>query len=250
MSQRPSRPSQSTSAGEAYCGNCGYVLTGLVDSSKCPECGKPLVEVLSRVGKWGRRHRSTTRLFGLPILDVAYGPVPGEMTGHARGIFAFGDRATGFFAVGGVAKGLVACGGVAIGGITFGGVSVGLISALGGVAVGALAYGGLAAGFVASGGMAIGALAVGGLPIGYVVAGGSPMGVYQVGPAVNDAQVRPWLDAFTWYLGPSNFGLRNMLQPTLVTLGMAGVVAAILGFLSGIAHMRQSRREDATPPTS
>ena len=27
---------------EPYCSNCGYVLKGLTDSSKCPECGKPM----------------------------------------------------------------------------------------------------------------------------------------------------------------------------------------------------------------
>ena len=41
--------------GEPYCGNCGHRLTGLVDSSKCPECGRPLVEVLTRSGRWGSR---------------------------------------------------------------------------------------------------------------------------------------------------------------------------------------------------
>jgi predicted Zn-ribbon and HTH transcriptional regulator len=33
---------------EPYCGNCGYVLTGATETSKCPECGRPLVEVLTR----------------------------------------------------------------------------------------------------------------------------------------------------------------------------------------------------------
>ena len=40
---------------EPYGGNCGQQLTGLIDSSKCPECGKPLVEVLRRGGGWGCR---------------------------------------------------------------------------------------------------------------------------------------------------------------------------------------------------
>ena len=35
---------------EPYCGNCGYLLKGAVESSKCPECGRPLtVGVLHRV---------------------------------------------------------------------------------------------------------------------------------------------------------------------------------------------------------
>jgi len=35
-------------ARDPYCGNCGYSLRGLTESSKCPECGKPIVEVLQR----------------------------------------------------------------------------------------------------------------------------------------------------------------------------------------------------------
>ena len=30
-----------TSPDEPICGNCGYVLSGLTESSKCPECGRP-----------------------------------------------------------------------------------------------------------------------------------------------------------------------------------------------------------------
>lgn len=229
--------------GEPYCGNCGYALSGLTDSSKCPECGKPLVEVLSRIGRWGKRYRAETKLFGLPIVDVAYGPAPGEKIGHARGIFALGDKATGVVAIGGMARGVVAIGGLAIGGITFGGFSLGLISAIGGVAIGALVYGGVAVGLVASGGVAIALLAVGGLPIGYAVAGGSPIGVYRVGPGVNDTEVATFLDMFSWYLGPASFGLRNMIQPSLVTFAMGALVAGITGMLAGFAHMRGSKQE-------
>ena len=229
-------------AGVPYCGNCGYELSGLVDSSKCPECGKPLVEVLSRIGKWGRRYRSQTTLFGLPIVDVAYGPVPGEKSGHARGVFAFGDRATGLVAMGGFARGLVAIGGFAIGAITLGGFSLGLVSAIGGVAVGAFVYGGVAIGLVASGGLAIAIIAVGGMPIGYAAAGGAPIGVHRVGPGVNDPEVGTLLQMFSWYLGPPSFSLRNMLQPSAVTLLMATTIAAVLAALSAMAHFMQSRR--------
>jgi len=230
-----------------YCGNCGYDLSGLVDSSKCPECGRPLVEVLSRVGKWGRRYRSETKLFGLPIVDVAYGPVPGEKTGHAKGVFAFGDRATGLFAVGGFARGLVAIGGFAIGGITAGGCSIGLFSAIGGIAIGAFVYGGVAIGLVASGGLAIAVVAVGGLSIGYAAAGGAPIGVYTAGPGVNDPEVGSMLNMFSFYLGPPSFGLRNMLQPSLVTLGVMMCVGAVLAALSSVAHFFHGRGKQISP---
>jgi hypothetical protein len=228
-------------AGEPYCGNCGYVLSGLVDSSKCPECGKPLVEVLNRFGRWGRRYQSQTRLFGLPIVSYAYGPVPGEKVGHAKGVFAFGDRATGFVAVGGFARGLVAVGGFAIGGITLGGFSFGLFGALGGVAIGALTYGGVSIGGVGAGGLVVALLAVGGMAIGYAAAGGFPVGVYTAGPGGNDAEAIELLHLFSWFLGPPSFSLMNMLQPILVILGVAIGVAAILALLCSIAHMRQSR---------
>ena len=31
-----------------YCKNCGYSLIGLTDSSKCPECGKTTLAVVTR----------------------------------------------------------------------------------------------------------------------------------------------------------------------------------------------------------
>jgi len=52
---------------EPYCGNCGYNLSGLADSARRAECGKPIIEVLmrsesSRAG--GGRYRSGVKLFG------------------------------------------------------------------------------------------------------------------------------------------------------------------------------------------
>src|SRR4051794_10161164 len=84
---------------DPVCGNCGYALKGLTESSKCPECGKPLVEVLTRPGdRWmyrGKRYRSKATLFGYPVVHVAVGPREGELRGHAKGIIAVGDVATG-----------------------------------------------------------------------------------------------------------------------------------------------------------
>jgi hypothetical protein len=150
---------------DPFCSNCGYSLKGLTESSKCPECGKPLVEVLTRSSQfpqYGRRWRSRAKLLGYPVLDIALGPSGTEPRGHARGVTALGDVATGGIAIGGVARGIVAIGGGALGGFSFGGMSCGLFMALGGMAVGAIAVGGMAIGVLAFGGGALGVLALGG----------------------------------------------------------------------------------------
>ena len=152
-------------ANQPYCSNCGYVLAGLTDSSKCPECGKPIVEVLTRpsdMPNFGKRYRSKATLFGLPVIDIAVGPKNGERYGKAKGIIAIGDIATGGIAIGGLARGIVAVGGVSIGICAFSGLSIGLLTAIGGVAVGGMAAGGGAVGVLANGGGAIGVMAQGG----------------------------------------------------------------------------------------
>lgn len=105
----------------------------------------------------GLRRQSSTTFAGLPLWAVAVGPDPecGEVRGHARAVFAFGDMATGWFAFGGLARGLVAVGGLAIGLVALGGAALGGI-ALGGGAVGVIAVGGGACGYYALGGGAVG----------------------------------------------------------------------------------------------
>ena len=105
----------------------------------------------------GIRRQSSRQFFGLPLWAIAIGPdwERGEMRGHARGIFAFGDMATGWFAFGGLARGILAVGGLAIGLFAFGGASVGGV-ALGGGAIGVIAIGGGACGIYALGGAAVG----------------------------------------------------------------------------------------------
>src|SRR5262245_32208874 len=119
---------------DPYCGNCGYQLTGLTESSKCPECGKPLVEVLQRAPLLvrNRRYKSGIEIFGLPLVHIAYGPSESERVGRARGIIAMGDMAVGFLAIGGFARGFIAMGGFAFGLVALGGFSLGLLGALGG----------------------------------------------------------------------------------------------------------------------
>jgi hypothetical protein len=114
------------------------------------------------------RRQSSTELFGLPLWAVAFGPDPsrGEIRGHARGIFAFGDMATGFLAIGGLARGIVAFGGLAVGLVSLGGLAIGVLAALGGGALGGIAFGGGAVGYVAVGGVAAGYYALGGVAVG------------------------------------------------------------------------------------
>ncbi|MHC4610726.1 MAG: hypothetical protein ACYS7M_10315, partial [Planctomycetota bacterium] len=169
---------------EPFCSNCGYKLVGLVDSSKCPECGQPIVDVLRRRGdqalRMGKRYRSATIIFGLPLVHVALGPSGNETRGHAKGIIAIGDIATGFLALGSIARGIVALGGLALGLVGIGGLGVGLVAAFGGGAIGGMAAGGGAVGVVAQGGGAVGMLADGGGAYGYLARGGQAHGRYTI----------------------------------------------------------------------
>lgn len=166
-------------ARDPYCRNCGYCLKGLTESSKCPECGRPIIEVLERdpVVVKGRRYKSKTIIFGLPLVHIALGPHEDESHGRARGIIAIGDVATGWLAIGGIARGIFALGGFALGIVTWGGLSIGLF-ATGGGALGAVAMGGGAVGGVAIGGGAVGGIAHGGGAIGYYAQGGGAWGKY------------------------------------------------------------------------
>lgn len=124
-----------------------------------------------RRGPRGVRRQSDFTFAGLPLYSVATGPDPdrGEIRGHAKGVFAFGDMATGIFAFGGLARGVFAFGGLALGLVSFGGLSIGLLVAIGGGAIGGVAFGGGAAGGVAIGGGAVGYYACGGEAIGRAV---------------------------------------------------------------------------------
>ncbi len=142
---------------QPYCNHCGYTLTGLTDSSKCPECGKPLVEVLTRdsfPGIKGYRYTSKATIGGLPWLAIAQGPHGGEKIGRAVGFVAIGDAPKGIIAIGGMPLGVVAIGGISRGIIAMGGLSFGVF-ALGGIALGGLAFGGVTMGVWVMGGLGI-----------------------------------------------------------------------------------------------
>lgn len=217
--------------GTPYCGNCGYQLTGAVESSRCPECGKPLVEILRRVGEGqplGRRYQSATRLFGLPLLSIAVGPHGKERIGKACGIFAFGDVARGWFAFGGASFGIFAVGGMASGVFAFGGFSLGLFS-FAGAAIGLLvAIGGLAIGGIAKGGFAMGYVADGGAAIGNFARGGRPIGPHVISPAVRDPEAVQFFERWGAYLG-SGPGLNLSLPVTVAALALiVGVILALV----------------------
>lgn len=111
-------------------------------------------EQVGKPTKKSVRKRSTRKLFGWPLYDIAIGPASdrGESVGRAVGIIAVGDQACGGLAIGGLSCGL----------ISIGGCSFGLLGAVGGVAVGGVVLGGVAVGVLAMGGVAIGAWATGG----------------------------------------------------------------------------------------
>lgn len=228
-------------AREPFCGNCGYLLQGLTESSKCPECGKPLVEVLERerVRPLGRRYRSPIVLFGLPLVDIALGPHENEWRGHAKGIVAIGDCATGWLALGGFARGIIAFGGMSIGLIAFGGGAIGGI-ALGGGALGGLALGGGAVGAFAHGGGVAGLVAVGGGAAGIYAAGGSVYARYALSPTGRNPTAQAFFDQLQ-----AMFGLGSPLSPwfqlglLVWVLGLVLTVASLCGLLLLAAYRRR-----------
>ncbi|MBN2447045.1 MAG: hypothetical protein JXO22_09980 [Phycisphaerae bacterium] len=198
-------------ANDPFCDNCGYNLRGLTESSKCPECGRPIVEVLQRPQTFplGRRYRSQTTIFGLPLVSVAFGPHEDERIGRACGIIAIGDVATGWLAIGGFARGIFAAGGCAIGLVSAGGLAIGLLIALGGATIGGLAVGGMSVGGMAIGGGAAGFVAEGGFAVGYYSHGGSVYGKHVVGPNRSDPEAVRFF---------SRWGQQLPARPTLPVL--------------------------------
>jgi hypothetical protein len=243
--ERP--PTQSTSAktsrepGAPYCSNCGYDLSNLTESSKCPECGRPLVEVLTRGPahyQMGKRYRSKATLFGLPVIDIALGPKGNELRGRAKGIIAIGDIATGFIALGGFARGLVAIGGMAFGGFAIGGMAVGIFTAIAGLAIGGIAIGGGAVGVLAVGGGAAGHIAQGGGAYGYYARGGDARGAHVIamGRGYSDAEATRMFDRFAWFFGGSDMRAgMTLLRPAAVPLVTMVGVCALIALMAMIA---------------
>jgi hypothetical protein len=233
---------------QPYCGNCGYVLTGLTESSKCPECGRPLVEVLTRPGfmnLMGKRWRSKARMFGMPVIDVAFGPSGTERIGKARGVIAIGDRATGLVAIGGIARGVVAFGGMTLGVFTQGGMCIGVITALGGLTIGGMSIGGMAIGLLARGGMAIGAMADGGMAMGYYARGGAAFGVHTIAPGAASTNAVNAFTSMSWFFGPGTPSLGSQAYTAFIVLLPTILVGGFIALLAWWAHERDPGREGA-----
>ena len=210
-----------------YCSECGYALTGAIESSKCPECGRPLVEILVRdegPRMVRRRHQSDVIFLGLPLVSVALGTDHQGQRGHAKGWIAIGDIATGVLAIGGRAQGLIAVGGLAIGVLAFGGLGFGLLFSFGGLAI---ALG------LAVGGGAIGGLAAGGLAIGYMALGGYVIAVHGVGGMVIGGRGLP-----------VNVNPNRIMSIVWYVSIVLGIVCAIPGIIYGMYNNRAQRNQD------
>jgi len=241
-------PKQPKDRNEPYCSNCGYVLTGATESSKCPECGKPLVEVLMRPTFQrgdGKRFRSKARIFGMPVLDIAIGPSGEDTVGRARGFVAIGTEARGVLALGGRATGLVAAGGMAMGGFTFGGMSIGLFNAIGGMCIGGTAMGGFAIGGLAQGGGAVGVAAQGGMAVGYFARAGGAFGVHTIGPNSSSQAAQTAFDRLSWFFGSPPFTISSVGTSVAGVAAVALGVAAIIGLLAIWANGRDKIGEQS-----
>ena len=231
-----------------FCSNCGYRLSGLVDSSKCPECGRPLVEILTRASfvgpQYWRRYTSKATLWGWPVSDIALAAGRNGKPPVAKGIIAIGNVAIGGIAIGGVSIGIVPIGGVAIGACSLGAVSFGLLCALGSVAIGALATGVTVIGLLASGVSAIGLFAQ----------GMSAQGIYTRNFFRRRSKIVPnphTCDAVSWFFGRSLSRI-GMLQPIVIVLGVIVLAAGIIGAIACGAWLKNpgKREGEAAMPGS
>jgi RNA polymerase sigma factor (sigma-70 family) len=165
-----------------------------------------------------REYRSRATLFGLPLVHIRMGKLPGQKKLQP---------AIGWIACGEVAYGIIfASGAVAVGGISTGGASVGILS-FGGFSLGLLAFGGFSLGGVALGGAAIGLIASGGLAVawhaalgGMAVAHELALGGGAFADHANDAVARDFFLHYRWLdftqPGPRNLFWIVCFTPTVL----------------------------------
>lgn len=233
--------------GTPYCSACGYDLSATTETPRCPECGRPLIDVLARVrattmpGVRTRRYTSAATVFGMPLISIATGPRPdaGEPFGRAKGFIAIGDTATGVIALGGRACGIVSFGGLSVGVISAGGCSLGGLLSAGGCAIAfpGVASGGLAVGGVAVGGMGIGFIAQGGMAVGYFARGGGAFGRYIISRGRADPEAVQVFDSLSWLM-PMGSGPVTAYTGLLL-LFAAAILIALLLFAIGMIFKKE-----------
>jgi len=172
------------------------------------------------------RKRSRIRFAGLPLYDIAFGPLPekGEKLGRACGWLALGDLAFGAVAFGSVAFGLV----------SFGGCVIGLLS-VGGIAIGAFVLGGVGAGWVACAGIGLGwVVAAGGFAVaqgvavgGVAVSATQAIGGVALAPIANTGAADALMNAPGW---PGNMIRLLPYAGWLSLLGLPGLIVALRYF--------------------
>lgn len=240
--------------GTPYCSNCLYDLSASADVVRCPECGKPIIEVLARVSATKlpaqfrtRRYTSSATVWGMPFISIATGPrlEAGERLGHAKGFIAIGDVATGVIALGGRATGVFAAGGLSIGVFSAGGCSIGGLLSAGGcaVAIPGVAAGGLGIGGFANGGMAAGFIAQGAMAMGYYAKGAFAMGVHTIDGRGTDPAAASVFDAFAFIAPRIGSSIATAYIPIAIVLGTA-IILALLIFALGV-FMKQEPADPA-----
>ena len=231
---------ETVALGTPFCSECGYDLTGCTDSARCPECGRPLVETLTRPElqlRGGKRYRSKARIMGMPAIDIALGPSENESVGRARGFLAIGDKAFGVVAIGGSARGIFALGGMSTGIVSVGGMSAGLFST-GGLSLGLLASsGGMSIGGLASGGMAVGGVAQGGMAVGLAARGGGVMS------RLGSSESAKFFDTFGFYFGGANPTAGGFVMAMFLIVALWFVGAAACAFMAWMASNTQPGSE-------
>lgn len=227
-------------AGEPVCGACGHSLKGLYESTKCPECGGAIIDVLVRGGKFGPRWTSAARVGSKPLVQIAFGRAPGEEKGTARAIIALGDDAKGLVAIGDRTVGVVSIGRRAFGIFSVGSYSFGAVTSFGFIAVAPIAAGFFSLALVAAGLICVGAISVGGAAAGIWAAGNVTLLQLDavLGFGVTFERIAPWVE---WFYGPLAGGgtARVMFQPLGTTIAIALVVGGAIALVARLLARRR-----------
>ena len=205
--------------------------------------------------KEGRQWTSSTRLLGLPLVEIRFaGPQlsPDEMLRTrrpqaARGWIAIGERAYGvIFAMGNVAVGGIAVGGIfSAGFVALGSINVGVVAA-GAVGLGIIGIGGLGSGLFAFGGVAVGWHALGGCAAGWRAAKGGiawahdfAIGSPATAAHANDQAARDFIDQ-CWFFGAGERLTVEMSRlPGWTPLALFALTALSIGALLPVAYRRR-----------